>query len=168
MGSTVFMATDLRTIGRPSQTRWYSGGPVEQLEGTVLSGVNEGAFFVGLGWVQDAIQGIAGFAPYPGTLNVRLLDTDALVRWRAIRKTAGVPLTPPDPRSCGGRVLPALVEARIRAAVVIPDVTRYEDAVLEVIAPVHLRTLLGLRDGDRIRLTIGSGSPSSATEGATR
>jgi riboflavin kinase len=141
---------------------------VEQFEGTVLSGVNEGALFLGLGWVQDAIRSIAGFAPYRGTLNVQLLDPDALVRWRAIRTTAGVPLTPPDPRSCGGRVLPALVEARIRAAVVIPDVTRYEDAVLEVIAPVHLRTALGLRDGDRISLTIGSGSHRFATEGATR
>jgi riboflavin kinase len=127
---------------------------VEQFEGAVLSGVGEGAYFLGLGWVQDAIRRIAGFDPYPGTLNVRLLDTDALVRWREIRKSAGASLTPPDPQACGGRLLPALVEGQIRAAVVIPDVTRYADEVLEVIAPVRLRTHLGLQDGDRVRISL--------------
>ena len=127
---------------------------MEQFEGTVLSGVGEGAYFLGVGWVQDQIRRIAGFDPYPGTLNVRLLDTDRLVRWREIRKSAGVALTPPASETCGGRLLPALVEGRIQAAVVIPDVTRYEDAILEVIAPVRLRAVLGLRDGDRVRLSI--------------
>jgi riboflavin kinase, archaea type len=140
---------------------------VEPFEGTVFSGVSEGATFLGLGWVHDAIQRLAGFDPYPGTLNVRLRDPDALLRWREIRKTAGVSLTAPDPRSCGGRLLPALVEGQVRAAVVIPDVTRYEDEVLEVIAPVRLRTHLGLRDGDRVRLTVGSGGPGSVVEETT-
>jgi CTP-dependent riboflavin kinase len=85
---------------------------------------------------------------------VRLLDTDALVRWREIRKSAGASLTPPDPQACGGRLLPALVEGQIRAAVVIPDITRYADEVLEVIAPVRLRTHLGLQDGDRVRISL--------------
>jgi CTP-dependent riboflavin kinase len=141
---------------------------VEQLEGAVLSGVNEGAYFLGLGWVRDAVRGITGFDPYPGTLNVRLQGTDALVRWRAIRKAAGVPLAPPDPGTCGGRLLPALVEARVRAAVVIPDVTRYGEDVLEVIAPVHLRALLGLRDGDRVRLAVGDGGFAPGAGGAAR
>jgi riboflavin kinase, archaea type len=129
------------------------------LEGTVVSGANEGAHFLGLGWVRDAIRRIAGFDPYLGTLNVHILDADALLRWREIRKAAGVSLTPPDPQSCGGRLLPALVEGQIRAAVVIPDVTRYGDDVLEVIAPVRLRTHLGLRDGDRVKLTIERPTP---------
>jgi riboflavin kinase len=140
---------------------------VEPFEGAVLSGVGEGAYFLGLGWVQDAIRRIAGFEPFPGTLNVRLLDTAALVRWRELRKS-GAALTPSDPDACGARLLPALVAGRIPAAVVIPDVTRYEDAVLEVIAPVHLRTVLGLRDGDRVGLSVGGGRPGSGSEGETR
>ena len=120
----------------------------------MLSGVNEGAHFLGLGWVRDAIRRIAGFDPFPGTLNVRFVEEDALPRWRALRRDAGLSLAPPDAQACGGRLLPALVEGRIPAAVVIPDVTRYEDEVLEVVAPVRLRTVLGLRDGDRVRLGI--------------
>jgi riboflavin kinase len=142
--------------------------PVEQFEGTVLSGVNEGAFFVGLGWVRDAVRRITGFDPYPGTLNVRLADTGALVRWRELRTRAGAPLAPTDPGACGGRLLPALVESQIPAAVVIPDVTRYGDEVLELIAPVRLRSALRLRDGDRVRLTIESAGPGSAKERSGR
>jgi len=127
------------------------------LEGAVVSGVNEGAYFLGLEWVRNSIRHIVGFDPYPGTLNVRLLDADALLRWRQIRMDAGVPLTPPDPGFCGGRLIPVLVGGAIPAAVVVPDVTRYEEDVLEVIAPLHLRTHLGLQDGDLVRLTIPGG-----------
>lgn len=125
-----------------------------RFEGAVVSGVREGAYFLGLDWVRQAIRRVTGFDPYAGTLNLRLLDADALARWRKIRSEAGVPLTPPDSESCGGRLIPALVEDQIQAAVVVPDVTRYGDEVLELIASVHLRTRLGLQDGDLVRLTI--------------
>lgn len=127
---------------------------MERLAGAVVSGVSDGAYFVGLAWVRDAIRRIAGFDPYPGTLNVRLLGTETLLRWRGILKSAGISFMPPDPGSCGGRLLPVVVGDRIRAAVVIPDLTRYEDEVLEVIAPVHLRTALGLQDGDPVALSV--------------
>jgi riboflavin kinase len=104
--------------------------------------------------VRDEIRRLAGFEPYPGTLNVRLLDAAAVLRWRRIRNEAGLSLTPPDPQSCGGRLLPALVEGKVRAAVVVPDVTQYGDEVLEVIAPFRLRAHLGLEDGDLVRLEV--------------
>ena len=175
---------------RAHAERLTGGESLEQFEGAVLSGVNEGAHFLGLGWVRDAIRRIAGFGtcivhpvvghrriagfdPFPGTLNVRLVDRDALPRWRELRRDAGLSLTPPDTHSCGGRLLPALVEGRIPAVVVIPEVTRYEDEVLEVVAPVRLRTVLGLRDGDRVRLEIATrhvvvGKPIPRVEGSEK
>lgn len=123
-------------------------------EGMVVSGSGEGAYFLGLGWVREEIRRAAGFDPYPGTLNLRLIDGDALHRWGRIRKEAGEPLTPPEPDSCGGRLIPVLVGGLIRGAVVVPEITRYGDELLEIVAPVHLRTRLGLRDGDKVRLTI--------------
>lgn len=126
---------------------------MEQIEGTVFAGVGEGAYFVGLAWVQDEIRRIVGFDPYAGTLNLRIVDGHGLARWRQTRKRAGIALTPPDPETCGGRLLPVVVAGHVPAAVVIPDVTRYEDDIVEVIAPARLRTLLALHDGDRVRLT---------------
>jgi CTP-dependent riboflavin kinase len=50
--------------------------------------------------------------------------------------------------------VPILLGDGIRAAIVVPDVTRYGEELLEVIAPVHLRTRLGLGDADVLSLTI--------------
>ena len=113
-----------------------------------------GAFFVGLDWFRDAVKRVVGFDPYPGTLNVCLADGEELHRWRAIRDEVAVPVAPPESEECGGRLVPILLGDGIRAAIVVPDVTRYGEELLEVIAPVHLRTRLGLGDADVLTLTI--------------
>jgi len=133
--------------------RGARGTGAEWFEGVVVSGTGEGAYFLGLDWVRNEIRRVGGFDPYPGTLNLRI-TADALPRWSGIRKEAGASLIPPEPDGCGGRLIPALVGDRIRAAVVVPDITRYGEELLEIVAPVHLRAFLGLRDGDRVRLVI--------------
>lgn len=124
------------------------------LHGTVQSGVGEGARFMSLDWVREAVRDAVGFDPYPGTLNVRLADGEALRRWREIRQAAGLRLQQPPTAPCGGRLFPVVV-ANVQAAVVVPDVTRYGDEILEVIAAVHLKGRLGLRDGDGVALSPG-------------
>lgn len=119
-----------------------------------MSGEGKGAYFVGRDWVRAAIRGAAGFDPYPSTFNVRLVDGDALARWRAIRGGDGHVLTPPSPEACGGRLIRVLVEPGITAAVIVPDLIRYGDDVLELVAPVHVRSHLGLEDGDRVTLAL--------------
>jgi riboflavin kinase, archaea type len=121
------------------------------LEGIVTSGVGEGAFFLSLPWVRRAIGQAVGFDPYPGTLNIRLGSAEIVARWREIRTSSALLLQPPSREQCGGRLVPIVVAPDVPAAVVIPDVTRYGDDVLEVVAAVHLRTRLGLRDGERVR-----------------
>lgn len=130
------------------------------LRGAVVSGAGEGATFVALDWFRAAVQRAAGFDPYPGTLNVRLVDADAVERWRRIRDGAGLVVAPPAPDTCGGRLVPVRLDPDVRAAVVVPDVTRYGDDVLEIVAATHLRTRLGLRDGDLVALSYdGAATP---------
>ena len=130
---------------------------MEKLQGTVTSGTGEGALFLGLDWVRAEIRSACGFDPFPGTLNVVLTSPATVLRWSEIRKGRGRPLTPPAPDFCGGRCFPILVAGEVLGAVVVPDVTRYGEELLEVIAPVHLRSRLGLRDGDPIHLTLLTG-----------
>lgn len=134
------------------------------IRGTVVSGLGEGGRFVGLEWVTRAIRQAVGFVPYPGTLNLRLADAETLARWREVRATAGRSLTPP-PDSCGGRLIPVVVDPDIPAAVIVPDVTRYGEELLEVVAVIHLRTRRGLQDGDRVTLTC---EPAGDGQGARR
>lgn len=124
------------------------------LHGIIQSGVGEGARFMSLDWVREAVRDAVGFDPFPGTLNVRLADGEALRRWREIRKAAGLRLQQPPTAPCGGALFPVVVASDVQAAVVVPDITRYGDDVLEVIAPVHLKGRLGLSDGDVVTLSV--------------
>ncbi|MEM3054151.1 MAG: DUF120 domain-containing protein, partial [Candidatus Bathyarchaeia archaeon] len=42
------------------------------LKGKVFSGTGEGAKFMELPWVKKQMEEKLGFAPYPGTLNIKL------------------------------------------------------------------------------------------------
>jgi riboflavin kinase len=122
------------------------------VHGIVVSGLGEGAYFMGLSWVRVAVTHTLGFEPYPGTLNIRLADTGDRIAWRGVRDRPAWRLAPPPPDTCGGWLIPVVVVPDVRAAVVVPDVTRHADDVLEVIADVHVRSRLGLQDGDFVTL----------------
>jgi riboflavin kinase len=128
---------------------------VISLDGVVISGLGQGAYFMSLPWVRDAVHGLIGFAPYAGTLNVRL-DSDTVGVWRQIRDGGAVVLAPEPPETCGARLFPVVLAPDVEAAVIVPDVSRSGDDTLEVIAAVHLRSVLGLRDDDRVSLQIHS------------
>ena len=123
-----------------------------RLTGVIVAGVGDGARFLVIDWVRAAIRAATGFEPYPGTLNLRLTDPEACEHWRAIRGRAGARLTPPDPATCGGWLVPARVEGGVPAVIVVPDVTSHPDDLLEVVAPVHLRAYLGRGEGEAVTL----------------
>lgn len=120
----------------------------------MTSGLGQGAHFMSLPWVQDAVRALVGFTPYPGTLNVRL-DPNMVVLWRGVQDGHALVLVPPPPQTCGGRLVPVAIDPDIEAAVVVPDLTSHGDDVLELIAATRLRTRLGLRDHDHVRLLVG-------------
>jgi riboflavin kinase len=130
---------------------------VTSLYGRVTAGTGEAAGFMALPWVRDSVRHALGFDPYPGTLNVRLLDVDTLLRWGEIRKRATLRLAPPAPDQCGGLLVPIVVAPDVGAAVIVPDITRYAGDVLEVVAAVHLRSHLRLRDGSVLALRYEDG-----------
>ena len=136
---------------RPRGRRCRTVRVVVSLDGVVTSGLGQGASFMSLPWVQDAVGRLMGFTPYPGTLNVRL-DADAVEVWRRIQEGRAIVLAPQPPETCGARLFPAVMGPDVEAAVIVPDVTRYGDDLLELIAAVHLRSRLGLRDHDRVTL----------------
>ena len=127
---------------------------VTSLTGVVTSGLGQGAYFMSLPWVRDAVRRLIGFTPYPGTLNVRL-DADMIGIWRRTRDGHSIVLAPPPSEPCGARLLPVVVAPDVEAAVIVPDVTRYGEDLLELIAAVHLRSRLGLHDESRVTLRLG-------------
>ena len=125
------------------------------IAGVVASGLGQGARFMSLPWVRDGVSRLVGFTPYPGTLNVRL-DADMVGVWRRIKEGGAVVLAPTPPEPCGARLFPLVVSPDVEAAVIVPDVTGYDEGLIELIAAVHLRSRLGLRDDDRVTVRVPS------------
>lgn len=121
------------------------------VKGQVFSGTSEGRCFVSLSWAMRQFYERLGFAPYPGTLNLRL-PAEAKVR-KLVNRFQGVKIEPAE-GFCSGRCFKALIMGRVNGAVVIPEVPRYPDDVLEVLAPICLREEFNLRDGDEVEVMI--------------
>ena len=124
----------------------------------MLSGLGQGAQFMAIPWVREAVRRLLGFDPYPGTLNVKLVESDMVAAWRKIQDGPALYLAPPPPEACGARLFRIAVAPDVDAAIVVPDVTRHDEEMLELIAPVHVRSRLGLRDHDRVTLLIRPGN----------
>ena len=116
------------------------------IRGRVVSGEGVAASFTQLGWVQQQLQERLGFAPHPGTLNLRIeheADAESLDRLRA---EPGIALEA-QPGFCAARCYRARLPGGLRAAIVVPTVAGYPGDVLELLAPVSLRKALQLTDG---------------------
>lgn len=122
--------------------------------GKIVSGARQAAFFTQLDWVQKQCAEKLGFRPYPGTLNLAIADSDADLL-KSFPGLDSMELVPPDPKFCSARTLPVKIKG-IRGAIIIPakDVQIHAENILEVIAPVCLKEVLGVADGDFVKITI--------------
>jgi len=127
-----------------------------KITGKIVSGVNQGAFFTQLDWVQEQCLENLGFKPYPGTLNLEIPDESVAII-EALQPQEGMELVPPDSNFCSGFVFPIFVEG-ISGAIVAPaaDVRLHGKNIIEIISHLGLKKALGVEDGDWISLTIDS------------
>lgn len=127
------------------------------LEGTVFSGMGEGAYYMSLPKYREQFLKKIGFDPYPGTLNLKidlkfLMEREKLEQYKHL----GINI---EGFSDGSRTygslwcFHSLIES-VRGAVVLIERTHYDISVIEVISPINFRKELGLKDGDRVKITI--------------
>lgn len=127
-----------------------------KLEGTVASGFREGKYYVSLPQYQRQFREKLGFAPYAGTLNVRLSARDA-AKAAQIRRGEGTPISGFDEsgREFGAaKCFECKIAGKIGGAIIVPYRTHYGEDVLEIIAPMSLRKKLGLKDGSKVAVEI--------------
>jgi riboflavin kinase len=129
-------------------------------EGVVEDGMGEGQHYISLpGYVEQFEQRL-GYAPFPGTLNVRLDERSVRDRDRlATTASVAIDAWSDDERTYGSATCyPVVVEANGLtegpAHVLVPDRTHHDPDLLEVIAPTKLRTSLELTDGSEVRLEV--------------
>lgn len=128
--------------------------------GRVATGRGEAVGFTTEDWAREGFRRLVGIDPFPGTLNLTMVDAPARAGWAALRATEGIRMPPPDPAWCDAWLFPVTLKAgngaEARGAVVLPEVADYPDDQVEVIAPVNLREALGIADGDMVEILPGN------------
>jgi riboflavin kinase len=127
------------------------------LEGVLFSGLGEGAYYIGKdGYRKQFIEKL-GFDPYPGTLNLKLTTDYDLKTMAEVGNYPGVEIEgfKNETRSFGNvRCYPAIINNKVKGAVLTAMRTHYNSSVLEIIAPTFLRGSLKLKDGNKVKVEI--------------
>jgi len=138
--------------------RHLEGGQIETFafEGVVFSGLYEGAYYISQVGYRSQIKEKLGFDPYPGTLNVRIKESD-INRRKQLELLPGVTIHgfKDRERAFGSaRCYPLMLNDEVDGALIVANRTTYDLSVMEIISPVYLRKHLSLKDGDLVKISI--------------
>jgi riboflavin kinase len=133
--------------------------------GRVFSGMGKGRYYVGHPEYQKRFEKCLGYAPYPGTLNVKLQDHGVIRDLNWLRSAGG---TRVESFEAGGESFSALncFDGELRGervTLLFIDITYYNETVAELISPTYLRGKFGLKDGDEISFTLKVPAPTPGT-----
>ncbi|MCW3995898.1 MAG: DUF120 domain-containing protein [Candidatus Bathyarchaeota archaeon] len=131
--------------------------PSVTLEGNVFTGLGEGAYYISKEHYKKQIIEKLGFEPYPGTLNLKLsTDYDIKTRMELEAYPAIEVKGFQNAERAFGlvRCYPALIDNKIKGALVTALRSHYDASVVEIIAPVFLRKQLGIKDGNKVKVEI--------------
>jgi riboflavin kinase, archaea type len=131
--------------------------PSVTLEGTVFTGLGEGAYYVTKEHYRQQIFEKLGFEPYPGTLNLKLsTDYDIKTRMELDAYPAiEVKGFKNEDRTFGlVKAYPVVIGGEVKGALVTALRSHYDASVLEIIAPVCLRKALGVKDGHKVKVEV--------------
>jgi riboflavin kinase len=131
--------------------------PSVTLEGVLFSGLGEGAYYITRdGYRKQFIEKL-GFDPYPGTLNLKLTTEYDMKTRSELEAYPGIEIEgfKDESRTFGSvRCYPALINNKVKGAVVCALRSHYNSSVMEIIAPTFLRTRLKLKDGNKVKIEI--------------
>jgi CTP-dependent riboflavin kinase len=116
----------------------------------VATGKGAAVSFTSSAWARNGFIRLVGIDPYPGTLNLTVAEGPERDAWQRLQEGAGIVMAAPDPAWCDAVLFPVTVNDREQGAIVLPQVAGYDPGQVEIIARVHLRGVLNLRDGDPV------------------
>lgn len=131
--------------------------PSVTLEGTVFTGLGEGAYYISKEKYRKQFIEKLGFDPYPGTLNLRL-TTDYDIKTRnELEAYPAVEIEgfKNEDRTFGSvKCYPVIMGNKVKGALISALRSHYDASVLEIIAPVALRRHLNLKDGHKVKVEV--------------
>jgi len=126
--------------------------PTLCIKGKIFTGKGEGAQFVKLPWVRKQIIQKLGFTPFPGTLNIRLTEDGTKLK-KLLAKARATEILPAA-GFCRGKCFKAYLAGSLECAIVVPEVARHPEGIIEIISSANLREKLRLKDNDVVEVEI--------------
>ena len=128
-----------------------------ELEGTLVSGMGEGAYYMGLKGYTKQFKSKIGYVPFPGTLNVRL---DQKIHQEAVKHLEALEGIKIKSFSDGKRTygwvkcFSAKINNSIDCVLILLERTHHDDSIIEIISNLCIRKVGRLKDGSKISITI--------------
>ena len=121
------------------------------LNGIVVRGLGEGAYFMSMPHYQKEIRKKLGFNAYPGTLNLKVSkkQIDLLKKISEI----GIDGFKKNSKTFGGADCYKAKIKNIKGAIIIPHLTKHKN-MIEFIATVHVKSELKIKDGDKVKVEL--------------
>ena len=131
--------------------------PSVTLEGTVFTGLGEGAYYISKEHYRKQFIEKLGFDPYPGTLNLKLTTEYDLKTRTELEAYPAIEIQgfKNEDRTFGlVKCYSATIDNRVKGALISALRGHYDSSVVEVIAPVCLRRHLNLKDGYKVKVEV--------------
>ena len=131
----------------------YTSGSIK-IRGRIAEGLKESSFFTNLPWIKEQFITKLGIDPYPGTLNLDIVDPEDVKQLKEIKKRKGIEIIPCEPGFCSAKCFNVLVCGKIKGALVAPLVPDYPESKLEIISKEKISEVLSLKVGDFVHIEI--------------
>jgi riboflavin kinase len=127
-----------------------------EFDGTLVSGLGEGAYYMKLQGYSEQFAQKLGFTPYPGTLNLRLSSNYFWIKKELETLPAIIITSFQTQRRTFGQVkcFQATIEETVDGAIILINRTHHEDRIIEIIAPENLRKTLELAEGRKVHVSV--------------
>jgi riboflavin kinase len=139
------------------ELKWHLEGKEAEIiiiEGEVVSGLFQGAYYISKEGYQRQIKAKLGFEAFPGTLNVRIKEEEYNKR-RKLERGPSISLNgfKDEEREFGAaRVYPCIINDEEEGALIVAERSSHDYSVMEIISPQYLRRKMELADGDKIKV----------------
>jgi len=131
--------------------------PLITMEGTVFTGLGEGAYYISKEKYRKQFMEKLGFDPYPGTLNLKLTTEYDFKARNELEAYPAVEIEGfiNEDRTFGSvKCYPVIIQNKVKGALITALRSHYDVSVLEIIAPVPLRKALNLKDGHKVKIEV--------------
>ena len=121
------------------------------INGYIVGGLGEGTYFMSMQHYRNEIKKKFGFNAYPGTLNLKITKK----QFNSLKKKLPIKI---EGYKSNNKVFGAVIcrKAKIKninAALIMPKLTKHKD-IVEIVAPVHLKSELRLKYGNKLRIEL--------------